>query len=52
MIDGIRLEGSVQLYLPEQNGDDGDASMIRAELTSNTTVDAREDGTAEVMTIG
>jgi hypothetical protein len=51
-IDDIRVEGSVQVYLSERDGKEREAAFISAQLTSNMTIDAHENGTAEIWTIG
>jgi len=46
VIDGLELEGSVQVYLPEETGVRGDAALIGAQLTSQYDLHLREDGSA------
>jgi hypothetical protein len=50
VVDGLGLEGSVQVYLPEDAGVRGEAALIGAQLTSRYDLDLSEDGSGTLWT--
>jgi hypothetical protein len=50
IIPSITVEGPAQVYITEVDGEEPQGKLIAAQLTSNTTVAARPDGTADAWT--